>query len=147
MQLLSKLTSGAVTLALVLLVVGCVTTARLYNLNTGEILNATFENTGSGHGNITLVAEDGRIFTGEYSTISGASFSSGFGSGSVSGSGAYTWATAQGFSFNQPGQQYGSAVVVGDGVVIEVVYIVDPWGGHGNGVGRDNKGGVYRLQF
>lgn len=54
---------------------------------------------------------------------------------------------AQGFSFNQPGQQYGSAVVVGEGLVIEVIYVVDPWSGHGNGVGRDSKGGTYRLQF
>lgn len=147
MKLCASFIVRATTLILVFLIAGCVTTARLYNLNTGEILNATFENSGGGHGNITATAQDGRKFTGEYSTISGASYSSGLGVGSAAGSGGYAWATAQGFSFNQPGQQYGSAVVVSDGSVIEIVYVVDPWSGHGNGVGRDNKGGVYRLQF
>lgn len=145
MKLLRTFFIGAT--ALVFLVAGCVTTARLYNLDTGEILNATFENTGSGHGNITAIASDGKKFSGEYSTISGMSYSTGFSVGNTVGSGGYAWAMAQGFSFNQPGQQYGSATVVRDGLIIEVVYVVDPWSGHGHGVGKDNNGGKYRLQF
>jgi hypothetical protein len=34
----------------------------------------------------------------------------------------------------------------GGGLVIDIVYAVDPWTSHGNGVGKDNKGGRYRLQ-
>jgi hypothetical protein len=46
-----------------------------------------------------------------------------------------------------PGKQFGTATVVGDGLVIDVVYAVDPWSAHGHGVGKDNKGNNYKLQF
>ena len=35
------------------MVAGCVTTARLYNLESGEILHGNFENLGTGHGQVT----------------------------------------------------------------------------------------------
>jgi hypothetical protein len=130
-----------------LLLAGCATTARLYNLDTGEVLNASFENYGTGHGQITVKTASGNLLSGEYSTISGAGFSSGVGTATVTGSEGYAWATAQGFSFNQPGQQYGSATVAGDGLVIDIIYVVDPWSGHGHGVARDNRGGKYKVQF
>ena len=139
---------GSIVLAFCLsFLAGCTTTARLYNLDTGEVLNASFENNGSGHGQITATTATGKPLVGEYTTISGASFSSGFGTASARGGGGYAWATAQGFSFEQPGQQYGSATVVGDGLVIDIVYVVDPWSGHGHGVGKDNHGGKYKVQF
>ncbi len=138
----------AVVLALcLLLLAGCATTARLYNLDTGEVLNASYQNYGTGHGQITAQTAAGKTLVGEYTTISGASYSSGVGTASVSGSGGYAWATAQGFSFNQPGQQYGSATLVGDGLVIDIVYVVDPWTSHGHGVGKNNQGGKYKIQF
>jgi hypothetical protein len=129
------------------LIVGCASTARLYNLETGEVLTAQYQNYGTGHGKITLTTPAGITLVGEYTTISGASYSSSTASANAVGSGGYAWATAQGFSFNQPGQQYGSATAAGDGLVIDIVYVVDPWSGHGHGVGQDNKGGKYRLQF
>jgi hypothetical protein len=58
---------------------GCVSTARLYNLDIGAILHATFENYGTGQGKIVATTADGKTLEGEYSTISGASFSTGFG--------------------------------------------------------------------
>ena len=125
----------------------CGTTARLYNLDTGEVLNATYQNYGTGHGQITAKTASGKTLVGEYTTISGASYSTGVGTASVSGTGGYAWAVGQGFSFNQPGQQYGSATLVGDGLVIDIVYVVDPWTGHGHGVGKDNHGGKYKVQF
>jgi len=136
-------------IVLVLVLTACVTTetARLYNLDTGEVINASFENTGSGHGKITAVTSAGAQLSGEYSTISGMGYSSGYATASATGSGGYTWAAAQGFSFNQPGKQFGSATVVGGGLVIDIVYVVDPWSSHGHGVGRDNKGGRYKVQF
>lgn len=135
------------TVLCVLLLCGCATTARLYNLESGEVLNATYQNYGTGHGQITVTTPAGKTLMGEYTTISGAGYSSGVGTATVSGTGGYAWATAQGFSFNQPGQQYGSATVVGDGLVIDIVYVVDPWTGHGYGVGKDNHGGRYKVQF
>ncbi len=129
------------------LLTGCVSSARLYNLDTGEVLTAKYENYGTGHGKITLTTSAGKTLSGEYTMISGASYSSGTASSHAVGTGGYAWATAQGFSLNQPGQQYGSATVAGDGLVIEIVYVTDPWTGHGHGVGRDNRGGRYRLQF
>lgn len=126
---------------------GCATTARLYNLDTGEILNASFEDYGTGHGSITASMSNGKKLNGEYTTISGMGYSTGFGTATATGSGGYAWATAQGFSFNQPGQQFGSATLVGDGLVIDIVYVVDPWTSHGHGVGKDNKGGKYKVQF
>lgn len=130
-----------------LLLTACVTTARLYNLDTGEVLNASYSSYGTGHGKITLTRPNGQKLTGEYSTLSDTQMTTSFGSAGVSSGGQYAWATGQGFSFTTPGRQYGSAVCVGDGLVIEVVYTVDPWTGHGQGVGKDNKGGKYRLQF
>lgn len=133
--------------ALAFAISACVTTARLYNLDAGEVLNASFENYGTGHGKITVVTPGGNQLSGEYATIGGMSYSSGFGVASASGSGGYAWATAQGFSFNQPGKQFGSATLVGEGLIIDIVYVVDPWSSHGHGVGRDNKGGKWKIQF
>jgi hypothetical protein len=120
---------------------------RAYNLETGEVLQAKYENLGTGHGNITATAPNGTTYVGEYSTISDVGYSSSIATAHAAGSGGYAWATAQGFSFDQPGQQYGSATLVGSGLVIDFVYVVDPWTSHGHGVGRDNKGGTYKVQF
>lgn len=141
-----RIASIVVTLCLLFLS-GCATTARMYNLDTGEVINATFENHGTGYGKITAQSQTGQSFVGEYSTISGASYSSGVGTATVSGSGGYAWAAAQGFSFNQPGQQYGSATIVGNKIVVDIVYVVDPWTSHGYGVGKDNLGKKYKIQF
>ena len=149
MKNIKKISISGFLLLLVVTVTisACATTARLYNLDTGEVLNASFENYGSGHGKITVVTPSGKQLSGEYSTISGMSYSSGFGSVSATDSGGYAWAAAQGFSFNQPGKQFGSATLVGDGLVIDIVYVVDPWSSHGHGVGKDNKGRKWKIQF
>jgi hypothetical protein len=130
-----------------LLLAACASSGRLYNLDTGEVLNASYENFGTGRGKITATTASGSTLAGGYTTISGMGMSTALGTASASGSGGYAWATAQGFSFNQPGQQYGSATLVGGGLVIDIVYVVDPWTGNGHGVGRDNKGGRYRVHF
>lgn len=144
---LQKILAVFIAVVSILGLAACVTTARLYNLDTGHVMNASFENHGTGHGKITVTAPDGKQLSGEYTTIGDFAYSSGFGTATVSGSGGYAWATAQGFSFGQPGRQYGSATLVGEGLIIEIVYIVDPWSSHGHGVGRDNKGGRYKIQF
>ena len=138
---------AAVTVLLVLSLSGCISTVtltgRAYNLDTAEVLTVSYLYNGTGHGKITLITHDGERLEGEYSTLSGMSMSTGFGSASS----PFGWAVAQGFSFNSPGTQYGSAVVAGYGLVIDAVYQVDMWSGHGWGVGKDNKGHKYRLQF
>jgi len=89
----------------------------------------------------------GKQLNGEYTTISDMSYSTSFGTATASGSGGYAWATAQGFSFNQPGKQFGSATIVGDGAIIDIIYVVDPWTSHGHGVGKDNKVESIRFSF
>ena len=131
----------------VVLVSACASSARLYNLDTGEVLEATYENYGTGRGRITAKTPAGFTLSGEYTTISGASFSFGGSSGHFVAGGQFGWAGAQGFSVTQPGQQIGSATLVGGGMVIDIVYAVDPWSGRGQGVGRDNRGGRYRVHF
>ncbi len=140
---------GLLAAIMVITVSGCETTstARLYNLDTGEVIEGKFENFGTGHGRIMGTMPDGKTLSGEYTTISDVTYSFGSASGSAVGSGGYAWATAQGFSFQQPGRQYGSATLVGQGLIIDIVYAVDPWTSHGYGVGRDNKGRRYKVQF
>ena len=127
---------------------GCATTARLYDLDGGSVIRTTFTNLGVGHGRIVGTMPDGEPLEGEYSTLSNmrASAKTARAQGLVAGQ--YSWASAQGFSFDTPGVQYGAAVLSGrDKTVVEIVYVVDPWTSHGTGVGRDNKGRRYRVQF
>lgn len=134
-------------LALLALLGACSSAGRLYNLDTGEVLGVTYENNGTGRGKITASTPAGKPLVGEYTTISDMGFSSGVATASAKGAGGYAWARAQGFSFDQPGRQYGAATLVGDGMAIDIVYVVDPWTGNGQGVGRDNRGGKYRVHF
>ncbi|WP_281951406.1 hypothetical protein [Nitrosophilus kaiyonis] len=127
---------------------GCTRHARLYNLNTGNVLTASFKDYGIGHGEITLKMSNGTVLKGEYSTINDTNYNYALINGSAaSNDNQYAWAIAQGFSFNQPGKQFGSAIVSGEGIIIDIVYVVDPWTGHGYGVGKDNKGNKYKIQF
>ena len=120
---------------------------KLYNLNTGEVIKSSFINDRSGYGKIYGILSNGQKMSGEYSTISGISRTYSSGMGSAIGNRGYTWATADGFSFNQPGKQFGSATLAGGGLVIDIVYAVDPISSHGYGRGRDNKGTKYKVQF
>ena len=131
-----------IRLCIAFLLFGCASTARLYNVETLEVIYLDFKISVSGHGKITGKLPNGKELAGEYSSLSEGSTSA----GSV-GSEGYEWAITQGFSFNQPDVQYGSATLVGDGLVIEIVYAALKWTSHGSGVGRDNQGGRYRVRF
>ena len=134
-------------IGIVFIFYGCHSTARLYKLDTADVIHLNFKISVSGHGKITGKLPNGKELVGEYSSLSEGSTSEGTsGAGSV-GSEGYEWAIAQGFSFNQPDVQYGSATLVGDGLVIEIVYAALKWTSHGYGVGRDNQGGRYRVRF
>jgi hypothetical protein len=130
-------------------------TVRLYDLNKGSVMEAFIEDARQIHGKITAVNhETGESFTGEYTSIRDDVVKSSYGSGYVTGGpsslyhSSYGWATAYGFSFDQPTKIYGAATLVGNrGTVIEVVYAVDRRVLHGHGVGRDNQGNRYKLHF
>ncbi len=134
-------------LCIAFLLFGCTSTARLYNLDTADVIHLDFKISVSGHGKITGKLPNGKELVGEYSTLSEGSTSEGTSGASAVGSEGYEWATAQGFSFNQPDVKYGSATLVGDGLLIEIVYAALKWTSHGYGVGRDNQGGRYRVRF
>jgi hypothetical protein len=122
-------------------------TARLYDLDTGEVLHATMATHGTGHGEVTVVTPDGKTLTGEYSTVSSGQFSSSSANAVTNIRGTFGWANAQGFSVTRSRAVVGSGVVTGSGIVLDVVFQVDSFTGHGDGVGRDNKGHKYRLEF
>jgi hypothetical protein len=134
-------------IGIVFLFYGCPSTARLYKLDTADIIHLNFKISVSGHGKITGKLPNGKELVGEYSTLPEGITSKGTGDASAVGSGDYAWATAQGFSFSEPNVKYGSATLKGDGLLIEIVYAALAWTSHGYGVGRDNQGGKYRVKF
>jgi hypothetical protein len=134
-------------LCIAFLLFGCTETARLYNADTAEIIFLDFKISVKGHGKITGKLPDGKILVGEYSYLPEDVPNKETGDAGAVGAEGYEWATAQGFSFNQPDVKYGSATLKGDGLLIEIVYAVLKWTTHGYGVGRDNQGGRYRVKF
>jgi hypothetical protein len=150
-----KKSNFLVTIIVSIILSSCISstvTARLYRMDDGMVTNIQFIRTGTGHNRGTVTTPDGEILEWEFSTISGGSTSwgSGFGTAKASSgnASAYGWANAMGFSFNQPGVQYGSFVAIGSkGTAIEGVYAVSSSTNHGYGVGKDNKDRRYRLQF
>jgi hypothetical protein len=136
-------------LAAILVCAGCTITigARLYDLDSGDVLQASVDTHGTGHGEIRVYAKDGTILVGEYSLVRQGLFSSSTTSVSGEVGGQYGWARAQGFTVTGSMAKVGSGVVAGNGTVLEVVFEVDGLTAHGYGVGRDNKGHKYRLEF
>ena len=134
-------------LPIVFVLFGCPSTARLYNLDTAEMIHLNFKIGVSRHGKITGKLPNGKKLVGEYTTLSVGDTNS-----ETSGANAvdledYAWATERGFYFNEPDVQYGSATLEGDELLIEIVFAVWSWTSHGHGVGRDNQGGRYRVKF
>ena len=130
-----------------LLLSGCAGSARLYNLETATITHLVFQDNGTGHGQVTGKLNGSTPMSGEFSTLSGGSSTWASANAFAQGSGGYAWANAQGFSTTTPNTNYGSATIVGGGIIIECLYGTSGFPSHGNGVCRDNKGGRYRLQF
>lgn len=129
---------------------GCSVSARLIRTDDGMATNLEFMRSFTGHNRLTFTNSEGEVFDLEYTTLSGGSF--GWGSSSstahaVSGSvSAYGWANSMGFSFSQPGVQYGAFIATGNkGTVIDGVYAVDAFTNHGHGVAKDNKDRPYRV--
>lgn len=121
---------------LALALTGCAMQARMYDLNGGPMLSATYTNSGTGRGDITITHPDGEC-RGEYKTVTGGSWGAIF----SQGSGRSYSGQSYGLSLSNPGA---AVATCPSGRVIECEYMT---GGGGTGYCQDNKGGRYRLMF
>lgn len=133
-------------LSLLLLTSGCEHTARLYDLNSGQITPAKFSYSGSGSGTISLNLVDGSTCSGEYFTVTGGVTSWGTVFGQVWGTQGPVSGLATSMGGVTPNEQLGTAVAVcTGGGSMECEYVAR--GPHGHGACRDNKGKLFKLMF
>jgi len=126
---------------------GCAIDSTLYPMNESAqnlgVLHATVHESGLGRGTIICKLPSGEILTGQYSVVSGSSytFGSGFASiGGVAGSG-------MGSSETLPGTRVGYAALQGnDGTTAQCKFYVSSWG-HGAGLCEFSDGAKYRMMF
>jgi hypothetical protein len=160
-----KQVTNALSLSvLVALLAGCVspapTPARLYNLDTGDVIQAQMGYSSEGHGNMTATLPTGETCSGEYAI---GAFGKPYPLPTPYGDpkrleeeNAYpeevpedvSWAEVYGYGSGVHVQPVGSATLVGDrGTVLEIVIYSYYYyhGPHGDGVGRDNHGNWYRI--
>lgn len=113
----------------------------------GIILKSKYVYTGTGHGPIEVVMPDGEVCKGEYSTIAGGVTGTSFGFGGLFTAQQYTSLLGSGFMSAVENKQYGQATLIGDkGTIVQVEYFTSLTG-HGFGLGKDNKGNIYRIQY
>jgi hypothetical protein len=123
---------------------GCTSSARLHNLDTGEVIPIKLKNYGIGEGEIVGVLPNGKEAIGAHVLVSGGVTNWATHDCQIDSEGC-EWATSQGFKFDQPNTKYGYAVVVADGVLIKMLYAIDRRMSYGCGI--DNNGRKYRLIF
>jgi hypothetical protein len=124
--------------------------ARLYNLDTAEIIEAKFIFSGTTRGDISFSMQNGEMFQGEYSTVPSGSVSWGSIYSSYYGSGTSDSGVSTGTTLNKSLKYYGSAVVVGDQkTIIECEYVTNSsrYNPQGYGACKDNRGMKYKLIF
>ena len=114
--------------------------AKVYSSDFSDVIEVTFYDNWSGHGNIESVLPDGEKFKGEYSTVREGSVEYGF----ITGGGSFE----SGIGTSLKTKANGMASLRGDqGTVMSLKYYMD-WGtGHGFGEGSDSKGRKYTIQF
>jgi hypothetical protein len=131
-------------LALCLLAVlapACAHQARLYRLDSTDMLLATFKDTGSGAGPVWVGADRKTSpCQGEYSTAS---------AGSTTWGAIYAGGDVATGALRTEGDSAKGAAVIRcqDGRVIECEYVTDAMAAKGTGACRDNAGHRYRLMF
>ena len=162
-----RIIKGLSLVIIVILSAGCSsspTPARLYNLDTGDVIAAEMSYADNGHGLMTATLPTNEVCSGEY-TIAGRGRSYGTGpyenpvpqderasdekAQQTSGK-DMSWAEAYGYGAGTFVQPIGSATLAGDrGTVLElVIYSFYYYHGvHGDGVGRDNHGNWYRVHI
>ena len=138
-----------------ILIIGCFRpfcySAKLYDLNDAKVIQVYWHRLRNGSGNI-YAEINGEKLKGEYATQTNRGSSVLIGSTSMNaysgGQSLSAWGQSIGFSYNDPGMQYGSFVIIGNrGTSIECDYKVNPNDSHGvfTGIARDNHGKTYRL--
>lgn len=137
-------TALIVALLLAGAVLACATTraGRLYDLNTGAVIQGWFEYSGTGRGEVWFggTAAESSPCRGEYVTVPEGDV----GWGTIYGGGSAATATANTMSAAQRGR---AVATCGNGKIYECEYIVSAYSGAGSGSCQDNHGGRYRLMF
>jgi hypothetical protein len=124
--------------------------ARLYDLETAEVIQAKFIFSGTTKGNIYFSLPNGEKFQGEYSTIPSGSVSWGAIYSSVYGGGMNASGHGSGIALNKSLKYHGSAIATGDkNTLIECEYVTNSsrYSPQGFGACRDNRGKKYKLFF
>jgi hypothetical protein len=128
-----------------------VRTGHLYPANDlarrDGVLEAVFEASGVGHGNVHLTLPDGELAKGEFSIVRGGSASFGTIYGQVYGTDS---ASVDATTANRvvPGGSRGSASAYGEhGTSVDCEFYNDNFSGHGMGACKTSKGALYRLQY
>jgi hypothetical protein len=142
-------------------------TARLYDLQTGQVLHIQLNGFSEGRGALSGRLPDGEELTGEYRVSNSEGHPSPqihypMASGNASVSDAKeqerpdiardqpgkSWTEVYGYGPNSDAVPVGTGVAIGNrGTVVELVfYRANLRDRDGDGVGRDNKGNWYRLQ-
>lgn len=130
-------------IAVALLACGaCVHQARIYNVDSGQILIASFKYSGTGNGDLWLGTTSFKAAAckGEYVTVP----SGDFGWGNIYSGGQMAMAQISSMSADQRGSAVATCV---DGTVYQCEYVTSAYTAKGSGACRDNRGTNYRLMF
>ena len=123
---------------------------RLYEINSGNVIQAEFIFAGTTHGDISFTFPSGEKWTGEYQTTRGGSVSSGSMYGNVWGNNSNSSFYANGGTTTEPTEWSGTSIATssnGRSIVCEYTTNKSIIAPHGNGVCKDNLGVIYKLMF
>lgn len=135
--------------------------ARIYNLNTGQVITAELDQSTAGHGEIRASTFGGEMFAGEY-VLTGFAYNHrrpvplSFGISpdatvppeELDQDRAKIWAERYGFGSGADARPAGTGTMVGNrGTVIEIVLYSysDQPDVYADGIGHDNSGNWYRV--
>lgn len=117
--------------------------ARLYNLQTAQIIQAQFRYTGSGKGPVQFTLPDGAACLGEYVTMDEGETSWGMVFSTV-----YPAGSASVVGGSAKNTQKGQAVATcPDGQLFDCEYVTSSTSAQGHGACKDNRGQTFRLMF
>jgi len=142
----------ALLVFVLLFLTACTKNARLYPVNdlakTTGVLKAKYSDSGTGHGEMTIVMPDGEALRGEYTT--GRAINLNFGNilSNVYGTEGDAFGTGTSTVLRLQGSNPGIATLYGDrGTKMQCEYFVGNRAGKGRGACKKNDGSLYRLQF
>jgi hypothetical protein len=123
--------------------------ARLYNLKTGEVLEAKFSRGmfHNSHGTISVKYTDGTLLIGEYSTVPRGNVAWGSIYAGVIGPRGGASTTGSGIAYSGSAGVPGSAIMTGSGHVIQCEFISNVMSGHGSGGCQSNDGTLFKLMY